>query len=233
MRKVTINGELFFAEDNQKLSDILIKSHNDTAHQCGGKGLCRKCTVYVNGKKELACCYNVTSDIEVVTLQSDSIVSATETGETETVTENTCFALDIGTTTLALCLVSLNEKRIIKTITRNNPQRIFGADIMSRIEHCKNNGVDKIRNILIERINEMVASFGTHNAEKLYVSGNTAMLHIFFGIDPTPLGVYPYSPVFLKSKKSRNFESLDKSGCRGEDSNLRPSGYELNILFFC
>lgn len=201
MKKVTINGELFFAEENVKLSDFLIKNNKATAHDCGGKGICKKCAVFVNGKKELSCRYRINDDIDVVTPQINDIVSHTGTEETQNLTKNTCFALDIGTTTLALALVSLDEKKIIRTITRNNPQRIFGADIISRIDFCKNNGVDKIRNVLIERINEIIESFGKHNAEKLFIAGNTTMLHIFFGIDPSPLGTAPYTPAFLESRK--------------------------------
>ncbi len=201
MKKVTINGQLFFAAENEKLSDILIKNNKTTTHECGGKGLCKKCKVFVNGKEELSCQYRIKSDIEVVTLQNGEIVSATGSEETAHLTKNTCFALDIGTTTLALALVSLDDKKIIRVITKNNPQHIFGADIMSRIEFCKNNGVEEIRNVLLEKINVMVESFGAHNAEKLYVAGNTTMLHIFFGIDPTPLGVSPYTPAFLESKR--------------------------------
>ena len=201
MKKVKINGELFFAEENEKLSDILIKNNKFVAHDCGGKGICKKCRIFVNGKEKLSCQYRINADIEVIIPQIDDIVSATGIEETKKSTENTCLCLDIGTTTLALALISLDEKTIIKSITKNNPQRIFGADIMSRIDFCKNNGVEKIRNILIDTINEMIYSFGTHNAETLFVAGNTTMLHIFWGIDPSPLGTAPYTPVFLESKK--------------------------------
>lgn len=201
MKKVKINGELFFAAENERLSDILIKSKKHTAHHCGGKGICKKCVVFVNGKKELSCQYRINADIEVIIPQINDIVSATGIEETKIITENTCFCLDIGTTTLNLCLVSLDDKKIIKSITKNNPQRIFGADIMSRIDFCKNNGVEKIRNILIDTINEMIYSFGKHNAETLFIAGNTTMLHIFFGTDPSPLGSAPYTPAFLESKR--------------------------------
>ena len=83
------------------------------------------------------------------------------------------FALDIGTTTLALALVSLDDQRIIKTITRNNPQQIFGADVMSRILHCQKHGVTDLFEAVRSAVNQMIAEFALPEVPVLYVSGNT------------------------------------------------------------
>ncbi len=201
MVKVKIDGETFFAEEGEKLSDILISNKKSVAHPCGGRGVCKKCTVLVDGKKELSCQYKVTRDIEVVVPDESEILSEIGTEESKKITENLCFALDIGTTTLALALISLDEKRIIKVITKTNPQRTFGTDVMTRIDYCRKNGVNKLHDILISKINKIIESFDVSDIDKMYVSGNTTMLHILFGIDPSPLGVAPYSPVFLESKQ--------------------------------
>lgn len=211
MIKIKIDGEIFFAEEGEKLSDILISNKKSVAHPCGGRGVCKKCTVLVDGKRELSCQYKVTRDIEVTLPDESEIISVTGTEETGTLTDNMCFCLDIGTTTLSLSLVSLDDKKTIRNITRTNPQCAFGADVITRIDYCRKNGVSQLQKVLLYEIDGMTECFEVSFIEEMYVSGNTTMLHILFGIDPSPLGVAPYSPVFL-GMKEENFPEIRKVG---------------------
>lgn len=217
MHKVIINGETQYENDGTLLSDIFIKSGKSVDHPCGGKGTCKKCVVTVNGKEELSCQYIIKSDISVSLPDRDDIISETGANETGKITYNLCYALDIGTTTLALALVSLDEGKIIKVITRTNPQRTFGADVMTRIDYCRKNGVEKINSLLISEINLMISDMSNETIEKLYVSGNATMLHLFFGIDCSSMGVAPYTPVFLESKCEKA-ESLGINGVETVES---------------
>lgn len=217
MHKVIINGETQYANDGVLLSEVLIKSGKGIDHPCGGKGTCKKCIVTVNGKKELSCQYIIKSDISVLLSDSSEIISETGANETGDLTENLCYALDIGTTTLALALVSLDENKIIKAITRTNPQRAFGADVMTRIDYCRKNGVKKLNSVLISEINKMISDFENRKIEKLYVSGNATMLHLFFGVDCSSMGVAPYTPVFLESK-AQKAENLGINGIETVES---------------
>lgn len=203
MHKVIINGETQYANDGTLLSDILIKSGKSVDHPCGGKGTCKKCVVTVNGKEELSCQYIIKSDISVLLPDSGEIISETGANETGKITDNLCCALDIGTTTLALALVSLDENKIIKVITRTNPQRTFGADVMTRINYCRKNGVKKLNALLISDIIKLISDISDETVEKLYVSGNATMLHLFFGVDCSSMGVAPYTPVFLENRYSK------------------------------
>lgn len=116
--KVIVNGKTKYADEYTLLSDVL-----NIDKPCGGQGTCGKCKVKVNGKEELACKYVIKSDIIVEAIEKFEIVSQTGVEEHGHVTNNLCFALDIGTTTLALALVSLDEKHTIKVVTATNPQR--------------------------------------------------------------------------------------------------------------
>ncbi len=203
MHRVKIGEEIFYAEDGTGLSEILIKNKKSVTHPCGGRGTCKKCTVVINGKETLSCQYKIHSDIEVILPEKENILSATGAEEDGIVTENLCLALDIGTTTLALSLVSLDEKKIIRTITRANPQRVFGADVMTRIDYCSKNSVKDLEKVLTDEINSMIEETGICEAEKMYVSGNTTMLHLFRGVDCSSMGVFPYSPAFLESKEDK------------------------------
>ena len=155
--KVTVNGTAVSVSSGTLLSDVL-----DIEKPCGGHGSCGKCKVKVNGQDELACKYIITSDIEVETYQKTEIVSETGSNESGVVTDNMCLALDIGTTTLALALVSCDDKKVVRVITATNPQRNFGADVISRIDYCQKNGVSQLNKAIIDAVNSMI--------EKLWAS---------------------------------------------------------------
>ncbi len=193
-------------EGEKLLGDLLGLSDIHIDKPCGGRGVCKKCTVIVDGKEEPACRYIVRSDAEVILPDHKDIVSVTGAAETGEVTENVCLCLDIGTTTLALALVSLDDKQIIKTKTAPNPQREFGADVISRIEFCTKNGAGELQRALLGTLREMasamLAEYSVQSVEKMYVAGNTTMLHLFFGVDCSSLGVSPYTPKFLEEKRA-------------------------------
>lgn len=200
MHKVIIDGKAFSAADGQILSTLLGGTEFSVPHPCGGRGVCQKCTVEVNGERQLACQYKIHSDVVVHIPTHTEILSETGAEETGKLTENMCFALDIGTTTLALALVSLDRGEIVKVCTCTNPQIAYGADVMSRIDYCSKNGVKKLQKAVAERINEMIAEFSLPIVDAMYVAGNATMLHLFFEVDPTPMGRAPYTPAFLESK---------------------------------
>ena len=194
-------------EGEKLLGDLLGHFDAHIDKPCGGRGACKKCTVIVNGKEELACRYIVRGDAEVVVPDNKDIVSATGANESGIATDNLCLCLDIGTTTLALALVSLDDKQIIKTKTAPNPQREFGADVISRIEYCAKSGVNELQSILAIKIKEMAselfAEYELESVEKMYVAGNTTMLHLFYGVDCSSLGVSPYTPICLEEKRAK------------------------------
>lgn len=206
MHRVRLKNRTIEVADGTLLSDALIKSGNNMPHPCGGKGTCKKCLVFVNGKSELSCQYKIKSDIDVLLPESSEIESVSGAKESGKITENCCLCLDIGTTTLALALVSLDEKKIIKVKTATNPQRAFGGDVITRIEYCSKNGVSDLQKSLIDAVDNLISEFNTEKAKKMYVAGNATMLHIFFGIDPSSMGVAPYTPVFLEAKQIKGNE---------------------------
>ncbi len=209
MYKVKIANEILLAEKGELLSEVLIKYGKFVEHPCGGRGVCGKCKVLVDGRSELSCLYRVYSDVCVELSTQEDICSETGVLESSGITEvrELCLCLDIGTTTLALALVDTTENSVIKVITATNPQRAFGADVISRIDYCNKNGIDKLHNVLIEKINEMSAEFSLDESVTLYASGNVTMLHIFFGVDCSTLGVAPYKAGFLDVKRE-NGENL-------------------------
>lgn len=201
MHKVTVNGKILFCEDGAVLGDIIDISDSSFHHPCGKKGICKKCTVTVNGKEELSCKYRIHSDIDVLFSEDEKIASDSGIELTADLSSEQCFVLDIGTTTVVLALIDKKSGKAISVITEPNPQRSFGADVISRIEACKKHSTAKLRDVLISKINSMLGSFPENTADEIYVAGNTVMLHIFTGESPVSMGTAPYTPVFLEEKK--------------------------------
>lgn len=202
MHNVRIVNRIYTASDGETLSELFLRVGLTIAHPCAGRGICKKCTVTVNGQQVLSCQYRIHSDIDVILPMQGEIESESGGETARQHTENVCFALDIGTTTLALALVSLDEKKMIEVITRTNPQVAFGADVISRIDYCRKNTAQPLCSALIAAVNEMVAAFALDAPKDLYVAGNTTMLHLFFNVDCSSIGVAPYTPAFLESRSA-------------------------------
>jgi uncharacterized 2Fe-2S/4Fe-4S cluster protein (DUF4445 family) len=117
----------------------------------------------------------------------------------------TCLglALDIGTTTVALYLCNLATGDVIASGSITNPQVLFGADIMSRIAYSASHpdeGVMRMQGELVKAVNtlidEMVKKNGCSPGQivDMTVVGNTVMHHIFLGLAPDRLGLWPFEP---------------------------------------
>ena len=74
------------------------------------------------------------------------------------------IAIDIGTTTLGATLVTLDEGRVLREASRLNSGRMFGADVISRIQ-ASNDGSqmllqDLMRSDLTALLKEPVVDSG-------------------------------------------------------------------------
>lgn len=201
MANVTINGKVYDAEPSERLSELLIRTGNAVPMPCGGRGDCGKCLVSVNGESVLACEYEVVSDVTVRLPERESIASDIGAATSGFEGGRLSLALDIGTTTLALALVSVDEKKVIRAVTRANPQRMFGADVMSRIARCMSHGPAEQHRAITDAVKEMLAELRSPAGLTLYAAGNATMLHLFLGEDPSSMGAAPFVPVFLEMRK--------------------------------
>ena len=117
------------------------------------------------------------------------------------------LALDIGTTTIAAYVGDLRDGQLIATGSATNPQVLFGSDIMSRITYSSRHpdGARRMQAVLIASINALVRhmaeSRGFEPCEIVdtTVVGNTVMHHIFLGIPPDRLGLWPFTPTIRQS----------------------------------
>ena len=111
------------------------------------------------------------------------------------------IACDIGSTTIAMHLVSLLSGRIAASSGLSNPQIRFGEDLMSRVSYVMMNpdGREAMTRAVREAVNELTAKVCAEgNVERTDILdavfvGNPIMHHLFLGIDPTELGQAPFA----------------------------------------
>ncbi len=193
-----------------RLYDVITEENTYFDHPCGGMGRCKKCGVLINGKAELSCRYIVNEDITVeINTDGGQIQTARVSSDKNAFSSDISFALDIGTTTLAAAIFN-SKGDIIRYRTRNNSQRKFGSDVLSRIAFCADKGPGLLQSVLLEDIRalfgDLLKDTEICKAKKLYAAGNTTMLHTFLGIDCSSIGVSPYTPVFLDMKELEGSE---------------------------
>lgn len=199
MYQVRVGGKTLIAEEGELLSELLMRHGISAPHPCSGRGVCKKCRAIVDGQEILTCQYRIERDVDVF-LPSESALSVKDIASADEKSSDELFlVLDIGTTTLIMALCSIDGK-ILRKITCANPQAVFGADVISRIDACSRLGAKTLQAPLISRINEMISCMGRVPVRML-VSGNATMLHLLFGEDCSPMGYAPYTPRFLEKRE--------------------------------
>ncbi len=195
--QITVNGDKIVVNKGAVLSDILKSRGYRFAMPCGGRGICRKCKVSADGKEVLACKYIVTQPVDIVLPEFSD-------GKYEELIEKAdgvCrISTDIGTTTVETAVTD-SEGKILARVRFANPQSVYGADVVNRIEYCSENGAKALQKILVDEIKSRLKNLLGKSAkvERMDFAGNTVMTHLLMGKDCSSMGQYPYTPTFLKS----------------------------------
>jgi uncharacterized 2Fe-2S/4Fe-4S cluster protein (DUF4445 family) len=111
------------------------------------------------------------------------------------------IACDIGSTTIAMHLVSLLSGRIVASSGTPNPQIRFGEDLMSRVSYVMMNpdGREAMTKAVRDAVNLQIGKVceegkvDRNDIFDLVFVGNPIMHHLFLGIDPTELGQAPFA----------------------------------------
>lgn len=113
------------------------------------------------------------------------------------------IACDIGTTTVALYIVDLEEGKILGTAASVNQQIKCGEDIISRIEYARKPGrLQELQSLIIGTINQLIKKASENTAvsvQDIYsasFTGNTTMLHLLLNCNPAYIREEPYVPTF-------------------------------------
>lgn len=189
---------------------------------CGGNAKCGKCRIAVlKGKSplspleiellsnediergvRLACQAPVEKGmiIRIPDTRGDiSIVSSYESGK---IGDSPLFskmglAIDIGTTTVAAQLFDKSGDCLgIELIL--NPQDVYGADVISRIEYALSGGTQDLYHSINDEINRLAtslceqASIQLKQIDRIVIAGNTTMLYLLTGNSPQSLARFPF-----------------------------------------
>ncbi len=214
--------------DETLLSALQRAGYRAPEAPCGGNATCGKCLVEAEGAlsdpdeheqellngsdKRLACCAKV---------RGDCTVRLEEAGAGAVIAlEGACVsypldppagraglgvAIDIGTTTVVAHLYDLSTGVRLGTESGMNSQRVFGADVISRVNHANTagHGLDQ----LTAAIREQLAGYAqalcrragreTGEIRAYTVAGNTIMEHLLAGLSPASIAVAPFTPLSL------------------------------------
>lgn len=237
-RTLRVNDRVIQCSDGANLMTVLLRNGFELEAACGGRKICGKCKVRIlfggevtNAERKhltkeeiengirLACFVKVDRDLEVRTLSKEgpeeykaltagylpefTVSLPADAGEYG-------IAVDIGTTTVALQLLSLVDGAILATAADINPQKKYGLDVLSRITYEMEHGVDgietlqreivKLLNHLIERVC-VESSVSVNEITRMAVSANCTMVHMLRGVDATSIGKAPFKPVLTGSQR--------------------------------
>jgi uncharacterized 2Fe-2S/4Fe-4S cluster protein (DUF4445 family) len=118
------------------------------------------------------------------------------------------LAIDLGTTTIAVYLCDIATRTVLGSTSIRNPQSIFGDDVISRISAVQTakDGLGRLQTMAVGAINWAVSalcrglSIDPLGIGEAVVVGNSTMIHLLLGEDPSSIGVFPYTPCFTREQ---------------------------------
>lgn len=193
--------------DRILLADALDLMGFSVKKSCGGKGICGSCRVKAAGSLNppakdgyaFSCKSMATGEIYVDLSRVQGEAESISQGviphfpKKPLVESGYGAAVDIGTTTIAVYIYKFPECELVKSLCRENPQTRFGADVLSRIEFAKDN-LSLLSSSVRNAIDDMLSGY---DIKKTVITGNTVMLHLYLGLDPSGMAEFPFEPKSL------------------------------------
>jgi uncharacterized 2Fe-2S/4Fe-4S cluster protein (DUF4445 family) len=111
------------------------------------------------------------------------------------------LAIDIGSTSLFTALLDLETGQAVAMASQSNMQRIYGDDIISRVNYAMESeeGALTMHRILINNLNSMIeemlgeTTVIQDSIYKVTAVGNPVMLHFLLGLNTSGFGTAPYT----------------------------------------
>ncbi len=195
-----------------------IYNHENLAHilagkgcapdlRCDGRGTCGRCRVTllsgtwdVDGRtvqapaEALSCRTRLLSEHGEVeftpALQSGKIAADWFTAPLPATSE-AVIGIDLGTTTVAA--VKVFEGQIIGQAGCFNAQHRYGDNVLTRINVAATD-LNGLQQAILSSVRDLLAELDLSDVKRIAVAGNTVMTCLFHGIDPSSIGVLPFTP---------------------------------------
>ena len=201
------------ADEKKNLAEQLAAAGYPLDLRCGGNGTCGRCRVRLcsgewetDGKPvsvpaEVNACRTRLAGAEGgVEIPERSLaarqgkVAAAWRSRPLPESRESVIAVDLGTTTVAA--VKLCNGEIVREATCFNRQSRFGDNVITRINHAGTTpgALEELRMAAVESVNELLDRLEPDGAARIALAGNTVMSCLFHGIDPSPIGVMPFTP---------------------------------------
>lgn len=194
------------------LSAVLQQHGIAAAHPCGGRGRCGNCAVRAEGAisaptpaeekagTRLSCQIRLLGDAEVWLREDTGTIETSGSAPVLGAAMEGAYgaAVDIGTTTIALNLYDLQKGSLLAQEGAMNSQRCIAADVMGRIGAAMDGQLSTLQNMVRETLEKMLkqaciqAEIPMEQVGSLVVTGNTTMLYLLTGRDPSCLAAAPF-----------------------------------------
>lgn len=232
---ISPHNQTISCEPGENLLAALRSADVDIEAPCNGNGTCGKCrikllegTLASDSEREnrllgadacaeglhLACLSSVRDNAEIQIASKEHNHRVLEEGlvpdfEADAAISGYGLAVDIGTTTVVLSLVDLQNGAELASAATINPQKNFGLDVLTRITYEYDNGekgILDLQNSIISCLNSLAmeacakAGISTEQVSRIHVAANCAMMHMLLGEDARPLGRAPYTPRFTQAR---------------------------------
>lgn len=190
---------------------------------CAGRGTCGKCKILVERgvappddierahltagelvlDNRLACRARIEGDAKVVlapiVVYSNKIFRSSH--RYKQVDSPLGLAIDLGTTTVAAFLTTMDNGEVCAGGASLNQQTVFGSDVISRLSAAVNDpeNAERLHRLALASINQAVDSLRLSNRIKkrirhITIVGNVAMHHLLAKIPVHTLSVKPFQP---------------------------------------
>jgi uncharacterized 2Fe-2S/4Fe-4S cluster protein (DUF4445 family) len=144
----------------------------------------------------LACRGRADADVTIEVEEWRHPILADETPFAFTPRDGLGIAVDLGTTTVVAQLVDLGTGAVLGVETALNAQARHGTDLMSRIEAAGAGAPlgELVRGQVGGLVHALLDRSGVdpRRLVRVVLVGNTAMHHLFGGLDVAPLAAYPF-----------------------------------------
>ena len=217
-------GVRYRAKEGQTILEAEIAAGITPDAPCGGQGTCGKCRVEVNGKSILACQTKVEPGMRIDTGKKKrtraQILASGRRREVplapgklpREVEHPLLAAVDVGSTTVAAYLMDGLTGEQLAVKSRMNPQRQYGADVVTRGSYAMEKGASALSSCIREAVDgllfEAAQSCGRKAEEivRIAMVGNSCMHHLFLELPVDTLVMAPYEP---KGKEALTLPALE------------------------
>ena len=190
------------------LKELLESVGMQQPHPCGGRGSCGKCAVRLEGAvsapneaeqkagTRLSCQAVILGDARVILQKREDLSQIQTHSQADArlgvpMEGSTGAAVDIGTTTIALKRYDLRTGALIGESAMENPQVLVAADVMGRIGAAMEGQLENLQKQVQDAISQLLSRAGGP-VDTMVITGNTTMLYLLTGRDPSCLSCVPF-----------------------------------------